>query len=88
MLLGGTIVPGPDGTRRWIDGPAGLGLTMKFVRVFDDRHVKNRMHWDVTTADLATVVAHGATVQRTPDEEIRWTVLADVDGNVFCAFDA
>ena len=45
------------------------------------------MHWDVTTADLATVVTHGTTVQRTPDEEVPGPV-DDTDGNVFCAFDA
>ncbi|MFT3855718.1 MAG: VOC family protein [Ilumatobacteraceae bacterium] len=87
-LLGGELGPGPDGALRWLNGAAGLGtLTLKFVRVFDERQIKNRMHWDVETADVAALVDRGATVQRTPDEDIRWTVLDDVDGNVFCAFD-
>ena len=49
---------------------------------------KNRVHLDVTTPDLAALVAAGATVLRPRDQEIRWTVLADPDGNEFCAFDA
>jgi hypothetical protein len=31
-------------------------------------------------------VALGATVLRAPDEEIRWHVLADPEGNEFCVF--
>jgi predicted enzyme related to lactoylglutathione lyase len=45
------------------------------------------VHWDVTTPDVAAVVAAGATVLRRPDGEVRWTVLADPEGNEFCAFE-
>ncbi len=86
-VLGGRIDDGPDGTPRWLRGAAGLGdVTLKFVRVPDERVVKNRWHWDVTTDDVAVLVAAGAIVLRTPDEDIRWTVLADPQGNEFCAF--
>jgi hypothetical protein len=86
-VLGGRIGPGSDGTPRWLHAAAGLGdLVMKFVRVSDERVVKNRMHWDVTTADVDALVAAGATVVRAQDEGIRWTVLADPQGNEFCAF--
>ena len=44
------------------------------------------VHLDVTTADLDALVAAGATVLRAQDDEIGWTVLADPDGNEFCAF--
>ncbi len=85
--LGGRIGPGPDGVLRYIHGAAGLGeLVMKFVPVDDDRVVKNRCHWDVTTVDPAPLVAAGASVVRRPDGEISWTVLADPQGNEFCAF--
>ena len=48
---------------------------------------KNRVHIDVTTDDLDALVAHGATVLRPKgDGGIGWTVLADPDGNEFCAF--
>jgi Glyoxalase-like domain len=86
-VIGGEIGPGPDGTPRWLHGAAGLDeITMKFVRVPDERVVKNRWHWDVTTDDLEGVVAAGATVVRAPDDEIHWSVLIDPQGNEFCAF--
>ena len=86
-VLGGTIVDGPDGTPRWLRRGAGLGdMVLKFVRVADERVVKNRWHWDVTTDDLDGLAAAGASVIRQPDGDIRWTVLADPQGNEFCAF--
>jgi Glyoxalase-like domain len=86
-VLGGGVGPGPDGAPRWLHGAAGLGdVTMKFVRVPDERVVKNRWHWDVTTADVEALVAAGATVLRARDDAIQWTVLADPQGNEFCAF--
>jgi hypothetical protein len=86
-VLGGRIEDGPDGTPRWLCGAAGLGdLIFKFVRVHDDRAVKNRWHWDVVTGDLDALVAAGAEVIRRPDDDISWTVLVDPQGNEFCAF--
>jgi catechol 2,3-dioxygenase-like lactoylglutathione lyase family enzyme len=86
-LLGGRIGDGPDGTPRWLHGGAGLGdLILKFVRVHDDRIVKNRWHWDITTDDVDGLVAAGAVVVRPPDADISWTILADPQGNEFCAF--
>lgn len=86
-LVGADPVPAPDGTPRWLSGAAGLapGVLWKFVPVDDPRTVKNRWHWDVV-AEVADLVAAGAVVLREPDDEIRWTVLEDPDGNVFCAF--
>jgi hypothetical protein len=86
-VLGGDIGPGSDGTPRWLHGAVGLDeVTMKFVRVADERLVKNRWHWDVTTEDVDALVAAGATILRRPDDEIDWTVLTDPQGNEFCAF--
>ncbi len=59
-----------------------------FGRVPEPKTVKNRIHVDVTTPDVAALVARGATVLRRPDGDVRWTVLADPEGNEFCAFDA
>jgi Glyoxalase-like domain len=61
-------------------------LTMDFVPVPEPKVVKNRIHWDVVAPDVEALVAAGATVLRRPDDEIRWTVMADPDGNEFCAF--
>ncbi len=85
-LLGGTLGPGPDGEPRWLHGAAGLDpMELRCVPVADERVAKNRCHWDVT-ADVEALVAAGATVLRRPDDEISWTVLADPQGNEFCAF--
>ncbi len=85
--LGGTLGDGPDGNPRWLHGAAGMhGLVMKFIPVDDERVVKNRCHWDVTTDDVGLLVAAGATVLRPRDDEIGWTVMADPEGNEFCAF--
>jgi Glyoxalase-like domain len=86
-LLGGRIGNGPDRNPRWLYDGAGCGeLIMKFVPVDDERVVKNRCHWDVTTDDVDRLVAAGATVVRAQDDDIKWTVLADPEGNEFCAF--
>jgi hypothetical protein len=85
--LGGTIGPGSDGRPRWLHGAAGLGeVVLKFVPVDDERVVKNRSHWDVTTDRVDELVEAGASVVRPQDDEIAWTVLRDPDGNEFCAF--
>ena len=60
--------------------------SIDFVPVPEPKTVKNRIHLDVTTSDLDALAAAGAVVLRARDEEIGWTVLADPDGNEFCAF--
>ena len=61
-------------------------LTMDFVRVPEPKTVKNRIHWDVDVDDLDRLVEAGAVVLRLPGENRRWTVMADPEGNEFCAF--
>ena len=56
---------------------------MKFVPVEDRRTTKNRCHWDVDVDGLEDLLAAGATIV---DRQTRWTVLADPQGNEFCAF--
>lgn len=57
-----------------------------FVPVPEPKTVKNRIHWDVDVPDVRLLVEHGARVLREPDGDIRWTILADPEGNEFCAF--
>ncbi len=59
---------------------------ISFVPVPEPKSAKNRIHVDVTTGDLDAVVAAGAAILRRQDDEIGWTVLADPEGNEFCAF--
>ena len=73
----------------WLTGAAGFPyLFWVFQPVPEPKSVKNRMHWDVTLGDATVedLVAAGAVVLRPRDDEIRWTVMADPEGNEFCAF--
>jgi hypothetical protein len=60
-----------------------------FQRVPEPKTVKNRVHWDVTLVDTTIdgLVAAGATLLRPKDDEIHWWVMADPEGNEFCAFE-
>jgi hypothetical protein len=57
-----------------------------FVPVPEPKSGKNRIHLDVTTADVQLLLDAGATLLRSPDDTISWHVLTDPDGNEFCAF--
>jgi hypothetical protein len=57
-----------------------------FGPVPEPKTVKNRIHLDVTTPDVQLLLDAGATLVRGPDDDISWHVLADPDGNEFCAF--
>jgi hypothetical protein len=58
-----------------------------FVSVPEPKKVKNRIHWDVETDDVQALVDAGARIlRRRGDGGIGWDVLADPEGNEFCAF--
>ena len=67
---------------------SGHGVTLTLQAVAEPKTVKNRIHWDVSvrSGGLAALEAVGATILRRRDEEIAWTVMADPEGNEFCAF--
>jgi len=70
-----------------LEGVPGMPIaTMDFVPVPEPKTVKNRIHWDVTVPGVTPLVEAGATVLREPDADISWHVLADPEGNEFCAF--
>jgi hypothetical protein len=70
-----------------LKGVPGMPIaTMDFCRVPEPKVVKNRMHWDVWVAEVEPLVSAGATVLRKPGGDIAWHVLADPEGNEFCAF--
>lgn len=76
----GTVsVVGADGYpwERWVFDP-----------VPERKQVKNRWHWDVTLTgpDVTALITAGATLLREPTERTRWWVMADPEGNEFCAF--
>ncbi|MBO0732038.1 MAG: hypothetical protein J2P57_22450 [Acidimicrobiaceae bacterium] len=87
-VYGADVVHQPEGYST-VEHVEGMPiLTMDFVPVPEAKAVKNRVHWDVsvTAEGLDALVASGATVLRPRDDEIVWHVLADPEGNEFCAF--
>lgn len=86
--LAGTIVAENDGY--FVVVSVGEGVPMvAFQKVDDPTPGKNRIHLDLTTADLSAevdrLVAAGAT--KIADREMpgfAWVTLADPDGNEFC----
>jgi hypothetical protein len=74
-----------------INSPEG-GLRIWFNAVPEPKVVKNRVHLDVNmpdAAELGRLIALGATpIQeiRGEDGRLHWMIMADPEGNEFCAF--
>jgi catechol 2,3-dioxygenase-like lactoylglutathione lyase family enzyme len=85
-VLGGRLVDDERGFSYVDEIPGAPFDSMDFAPVPEPKTVKNRIHLDVETADVRTLVAAGATVVRLRDRQIDWDVLADPEGNEFCAF--
>jgi predicted enzyme related to lactoylglutathione lyase len=72
-----------------IAGP-GYPLSILFLAVPDHKQQKNRLHLDLNatdrdqTAELARLLALGATPVDIGQGEVTWRVLADPEGNEFC----
>ncbi|MET3960965.1 hypothetical protein ABIE44_000899 [Marmoricola sp. OAE513] len=67
------------------------GMNIAICPVPEPRTVKHRVHLDVHTDSVDSLVALGATVLRPQDAPsvpggIRWTIMADPEGGDFCAF--
>jgi Glyoxalase-like domain len=85
-VLGARLVDDDSGYSYVDQVPGAPYGSLDFVPVPEPKTVKNRIHLDVTTGDIDDLVAAGATILRAQDDEIGWTVMADPDGNEFCAF--
>jgi hypothetical protein len=71
----------------YIESVPGAPLeAVAFVPVPEPKTVKNRIHIDVMTPDVQLLLDAGARLLRPQDDQISWSVLADPDGNEFCAF--
>ena len=82
--------PGHDGHDRWswVEAIPGAPFRQLFFQpVPEPKTLKNRVHWDVDSGDVPDLVGRGATRLREPDDDVTWTVLADPEGNEFCAFE-
>ncbi len=85
-LLGGSVeVDDADGlaTLYTVDG-----LAIDFARVPEPKTVKNRLHLDLRSADLAAATAQALALGATTADDIydggRWQVMRDPEGNEFC----
>ncbi|WP_309134645.1 VOC family protein [Cellulomonas sp.] len=74
-----------------IASPDGSATPWLFLRVPDERRVKNRLHPDIRPADgsdqeteLARLLELGATRVDVGQGDVAWHVLADPEGNEFC----
>ncbi len=70
----------------WLSVPGAPFESLVLNPVPEPKVVKNRVHFDVTTSDVGALRAAGASLLRAHDDEIDWDVLADPEGNEFCAF--
>ena len=66
----------------------GGGDPLLFIKVPDEKKVKNRIHLDLNPTDQAAEVERvkqlGATEVDIGQRDVRWVVLADPEGNEFC----
>ena len=69
----------------------GVGPYLEFLRSPDVKTVKNRIHLDLRpyprsdqAAEVARLLALGATPADVGQGDVPWTVLADPEGNEFC----
>lgn len=70
-----------------VTGVPGMPIaTMDFNPVPEPKTVKNRIHWDVSVSDVRPLLEAGAVLLAAPGGDRRWYVLADPEGNEFCAF--
>jgi predicted enzyme related to lactoylglutathione lyase len=87
-VLGAEV--GQDEEQCWVEKVPGAPFDgIVFGPVPEPKTVKNRVHIDVATDDVEALVRHGATVLRAKgDDGLGWTILADPEGNEFCAMPA
>jgi hypothetical protein len=94
-VLGYTLQPEPPDAAPEesipIDPPAG-GTRIWFNQVPEPKITKNRVHIDINMPDAAEMnrlLGLGARALqqiRGDDGSLWWTIMADVEGNEFCAF--
>ncbi len=83
-LLGGEVEVDADGDATLRTG----GLAIDFLRVPEAKTVKNRLHLDLRSTDLAEATAQAEALGATRADDVydggRWQVMRDPEGNEFC----
>lgn len=91
--LGWVITSGDDADEVVLEPPAdsayaGLVPDILFLRVPEEKSVKNRLHFDLRPDDrdleVARLLALGAREVSVGQGDVTWVVLADPEGNEFC----
>ncbi|RUQ96941.1 VOC family protein [Labedella endophytica] len=89
-VLGWEIVGSDEGDTE-LRNPEG-GATLLFLNVPEEKTIKNRLHLDFVPddqdAEVARVLALGATRVDVGQADETWVVLADPEGNEFCILSA
>jgi predicted enzyme related to lactoylglutathione lyase len=84
-LLGGTVEVIADGDAT-LHTPGGLAID--FARVPEAKSVKNRLHLDLRSTDLAAATEQAVALGATRADDIydggKWQVLRDPEGNELC----
>jgi Glyoxalase-like domain len=84
-LLGGEVEVDPDGDAT-LHTPGGLAVD--FLRVPEAKTVKNRLHLDLRSTDLAEATAQALALGAARADDVYdggdWQVLRDPEGNEFC----
>ncbi|MGH2815586.1 MAG: VOC family protein, partial [Actinomycetota bacterium] len=84
-LLGGTVELDPDGYAT-LHTPGGLAID--FAQVPEAKSVKNRLHLDLRSTDLAAATEQALALGATRADDIydggRWQVMRDPEGNELC----
>jgi hypothetical protein len=84
-LLGGSVEVDPSGGAT-LHTPGGLAID--FARVPEPKTVKNRLHLDLRSDDLAAATGQALALGATRADDVyagdRWQVLRDPEGNEFC----
>ncbi len=88
----GTSIDTVAGDGHYIDLAATEGFPiLRIQRVPESKSVKNRLHLDIEVDDIERAIDQvrtlGGSVVRSPTDEYGWryVVLADPEGNEFCA---
>ena len=84
-LLGGEVEVDEDGDATLYTLHTPGGLPIDFVWTPDTRTVKNRLHLDLRSTDLAEATAQAVALGATRADDVydggRWQVLRDPEGN-------
>ena len=87
--LGSSVDEDSTADKAYVEAPGWGGPNIWFVRVPEPKTVKNRLHLDLRSTDLATATDQALALGATRADDIyaggRWQVLRDPEGNQFCS---